>query len=60
MLPGISAASIPRQPPRAAGGRDWNGERMVQLRKALVEKRPEDISICKACDVPGTGRRAHP
>jgi radical SAM protein with 4Fe4S-binding SPASM domain len=33
----------------------WNGERMVQLRKALVEKRPEDISICKACDVPWHG-----
>jgi len=26
----------------------WNGERMVQLRRALVDKRPEDIGICKA------------
>jgi len=30
----------------------WNGERMVQLRRALSKKRPEDINICKACDVP--------
>jgi radical SAM protein with 4Fe4S-binding SPASM domain len=35
----------------------WNGERMVQLRRALVGKRPEDISICKACDVPRNGER---
>src|SRR5262249_42575993 len=33
----------------------WNGERMVELRRALVAKRPEDISICKACDVPWHG-----
>jgi radical SAM protein with 4Fe4S-binding SPASM domain len=33
----------------------WNGERMVNLRKALIEKRPHDIGICKACDVPWQG-----
>ena len=33
----------------------WNGERMVNLRKALTEKRPQDIGICKACDVPCHG-----
>ena len=33
----------------------WNGQRMVELRRALVAKRPEDISICKACDVPWHG-----
>jgi radical SAM protein with 4Fe4S-binding SPASM domain len=33
----------------------WNGERMVQLRRALTEKRPEAINICKACDVPWQG-----
>ncbi|PWT78850.1 MAG: hypothetical protein C5B58_14650 [Acidobacteria bacterium] len=33
----------------------WNGERMVQLRKALVQKQPDDINICKACDVPWHG-----
>jgi len=33
----------------------WNGERMMQLRRALSEKRPEDINICKACDVPWHG-----
>jgi len=33
----------------------WNGERMVELRRALIGKRPEDISICRACDVPWHG-----
>jgi radical SAM protein with 4Fe4S-binding SPASM domain len=33
----------------------WNGERMVSLRRALVDKRPQDIGICKACDVPWQG-----
>jgi radical SAM protein with 4Fe4S-binding SPASM domain len=33
----------------------WNGERMVRLRRALAEKRPQDIGICKACDVPWQG-----
>lgn len=33
----------------------WNGERMVNLRRALVDKRPQDIGICKACDVPWQG-----
>ncbi len=34
----------------------WNGERMLNLRRALIEKRPQEIGICKACDVPGKGR----
>jgi radical SAM protein with 4Fe4S-binding SPASM domain len=33
----------------------WNSERMRHLRKALTEKRPQDIGICKACDVPWQG-----
>ncbi len=33
----------------------WNGERMVSLRRALIEKRPQDVGICKACDVPWQG-----
>ena len=33
----------------------WNGERMMNLRKALSDKRPQDIGICKACDVPWQG-----
>jgi radical SAM protein with 4Fe4S-binding SPASM domain len=33
----------------------WNGDRMVGLRRALSEKRPEAINICKACDVPRHG-----
>ena len=33
----------------------WNGEKMVNLRRALTEKRPHDIGICKACDVPWQG-----
>jgi len=33
----------------------WNGERRVALRRALIQKRPEDINICKACDVPWHG-----
>ena len=33
----------------------WNGELMVTLRRALVEKRSEEISIRKACDVPRHG-----
>jgi radical SAM protein with 4Fe4S-binding SPASM domain len=30
----------------------WNGERMKRLRRALADKRPQDIHICQACDVP--------
>ncbi len=33
----------------------WNGPKMQALRKALVEKRPEEINICKHCDRPSTG-----
>jgi radical SAM protein with 4Fe4S-binding SPASM domain len=33
----------------------WNGEQMMRLRRALAEKRPQDIGICKACDVPWQG-----
>jgi radical SAM protein with 4Fe4S-binding SPASM domain len=33
----------------------WNGDKMMRLRGALVEKRPQDIPICKACDVPWHG-----
>jgi radical SAM protein with 4Fe4S-binding SPASM domain len=33
----------------------WNGEKMMALRRALTEKRPQDIGICKACDVPWQG-----
>jgi radical SAM protein with 4Fe4S-binding SPASM domain len=33
----------------------WNGEKMMTLRRALTEKRPQDIGICKACDVPWQG-----
>ena len=36
-------------------GAIWNGERMMNLRRALIEKRPQDIGICKACDVPWQG-----
>jgi radical SAM protein with 4Fe4S-binding SPASM domain len=33
----------------------WNGEKMRSLRRALTQKRPQDIGICKACDVPWHG-----
>ncbi len=33
----------------------WNGERMRNLRRALSQKRPQDINICKACDAPWQG-----
>lgn len=33
----------------------WNGEKMRQLRRALAEKHPERIDICKGCDVPWQG-----
>src|SRR6266536_797192 len=33
----------------------WNGPRMMTLRSALVDKQPQDIGICKACDVPWQG-----
>jgi radical SAM protein with 4Fe4S-binding SPASM domain len=33
----------------------WNGERMRQLRRALAEKHPEWINVCKSCDVPWQG-----
>jgi MoaA/NifB/PqqE/SkfB family radical SAM enzyme len=33
----------------------WNGRKMQALRKALAEKRPEEINICSGCDRPLTG-----
>jgi len=33
----------------------WNGEPMMRLRRALAAKKPEDINICKACDLPWHG-----
>lgn len=33
----------------------WNGERMRHLRRALTQKRPQEIGICSACDVPWQG-----
>jgi radical SAM protein with 4Fe4S-binding SPASM domain len=33
----------------------WNGEKMRQLRRALAEKHPEQIDICKSCDAPWQG-----
>jgi len=33
----------------------WNGEKMRQLRRALAEKHPGRIDICKSCDVPWQG-----
>jgi radical SAM protein with 4Fe4S-binding SPASM domain len=33
----------------------WNGEQMRRLRGSLAQKRPQDIGICKACDVPWQG-----
>jgi radical SAM protein with 4Fe4S-binding SPASM domain len=33
----------------------WNGERMRRLRQALAAKRPAEINICNACDVPWQG-----
>jgi radical SAM protein with 4Fe4S-binding SPASM domain len=33
----------------------WNGEKMMSLRRALTAQRPQDIGICKACDVPWHG-----
>jgi hypothetical protein len=55
LLPGsperVRPGNLLEQPADAV----WNGERIVQLRRALVQKRPEDIRICKACDVPWHG-----
>jgi MoaA/NifB/PqqE/SkfB family radical SAM enzyme len=33
----------------------WNGEPMRRLRRALAARRPEEIPICGACDVPWRG-----
>jgi len=33
----------------------WNNERIKFLRKALVNKKPHEINICKNCDRPWTG-----
>jgi radical SAM protein with 4Fe4S-binding SPASM domain len=33
----------------------WNGEKMRQLRRALADKHPDRINICKSCDVPWQG-----
>ena len=33
----------------------WNGERMMRLRRALASKQPEEINVCKGCDVPWHG-----
>jgi radical SAM protein with 4Fe4S-binding SPASM domain len=30
----------------------WNGEKYVELRKALIEEKPEKISSCANCDMP--------
>ncbi len=33
----------------------WNNQRIKSLRRALVDKKPHDISVCKNCDRPLTG-----
>ena len=33
----------------------WNGRKMIQLRKALAQKRASDIVVCKNCDRPKMG-----
>jgi radical SAM protein with 4Fe4S-binding SPASM domain len=33
----------------------WNNEKIISLRKALKEKKPQEINICKNCDRPWTG-----
>jgi radical SAM protein with 4Fe4S-binding SPASM domain len=33
----------------------WNDEQIKSLRRALVDKRPDRINICKNCDRPWTG-----
>ncbi len=33
----------------------WNGERAMELRRALAAKRPEQICICNDCDAPWQG-----
>ncbi len=44
---------------KMAGGESimgiWNGRKIQALRKALAEKRPDEISICRDCDRPFTG-----
>lgn len=30
----------------------WNGEKYQALRRALAEKRPDDMAACKGCDMP--------
>lgn len=36
----------------------WNSKRFIDIRKALSEKRPEDINICSKCDLPYRGSYA--
>lgn len=33
----------------------WNNERFLKLRRALVDKRPDEINICGKCDLPYRG-----
>jgi radical SAM protein with 4Fe4S-binding SPASM domain len=33
----------------------WNGEPMRRLRRALIDRKPEQIGVCKSCDVPWSG-----
>ncbi|MGB8656483.1 MAG: radical SAM protein [Candidatus Zixiibacteriota bacterium] len=33
----------------------WNNEKTISLRKALKEKKPQEINICRNCDRPWTG-----
>jgi radical SAM protein with 4Fe4S-binding SPASM domain len=33
----------------------WNGARMRGLRRALLDRKPEQINVCGACDVPWHG-----
>jgi radical SAM protein with 4Fe4S-binding SPASM domain len=33
----------------------WNNDKIRSLRKSLVEKKPQDVNICKDCDRPWTG-----
>ncbi len=40
---------------RQSAAEIWNSAPMRELRRALAERRPEQISICRACDVPWQG-----
>jgi radical SAM protein with 4Fe4S-binding SPASM domain len=33
----------------------WNGDRMRRLRGSLIRRRPEEVNICRVCDVPWQG-----